>query len=114
MYSILGSQLDLPVTGQEQDIVEGDCIISKQHLVDESGMSFGVRQVTPGTFRSYWEGWEAFTILSGKGTLTDDDGTAHVLEPGALIVVPPDSHGVWRIEETLRKTWVFPAGSVGR
>lgn len=114
MYSISSLDADLPVTGKEQDIIEGDCIISKQHLVDESGMSYGVWQVSPGTFRSYWEGWEAFTVLSGKGTLTDDAGTVHELKPGALIVVPPDSHGVWTVEETLRKTWVFPKDSVGR
>ncbi|MGB4137293.1 MAG: cupin domain-containing protein [Microbacterium sp.] len=114
MYSISGNAVDLAVTGHEQNRLRGECEISQTRLVDESGFSFGVWQVSPGVFTSEWEGWEAFTIIDGEGTLEDGDGVVHDLVPGALIVIPPGSTGTWRITRTLRKTYVFPADSVGR
>lgn len=114
MFSIACNEATLPVTGYEQDRTSGECQISDTRLVDESGLSFGIWQVSPGEFTSHWPGWEAFTILSGKGVLEDGTGTVHELVPGALIVVPPGSTGTWRISETLRKTYVFPVGEGGR
>lgn len=114
MYSTSGRTAQLEVTGVEQDRIDGQCEISQCRLVDESGFSFGLWQVSPGEFRSSWEGWEAFTIIDGEGTLEDGDGVVHNLVPGALIVIPPGSTGTWRVTETLRKTYVFPEGSVGR
>lgn len=114
MYSIDSYSADLPFSGYEQDRLSGECEMSDQRLVDEVGISFGVWQVTPGVFRSHWPSWEAFTILSGKGTLEDDQGQVHELVPGALVVIPPGSTGVWHIEETLRKTYMYAVGGGGR
>ena len=102
MYSIDSFEAELPFSGFEEDRISGECQMSDARLVDEVDISFGVWQVTTGEFRSHWPSWEAFTVLSGKGTLEDGKGVVHQLVPGALIVIPPGSTGTWRIEETLR------------
>lgn len=114
MYSINGNNADLPVTGHEEDRISGDCQVSKVRLLNGFDHCFGVWEVTPGEFRSHWPGFEAFTILSGRGTLEDGDGKVHDLVPGALVVIPPGSIGTWRVTETVRKTYVFPEGGAGR
>lgn len=114
MYSVNSFGAELPFSGYEQDRISGESKMSDTRLVDEVGISFGVWQVTAGDFRSHWPSWEAFTVLSGKGTLEDGDGTIHDLVPGALIVIPPGSTGIWRITETLRKTYMYAVGGGGR
>lgn len=114
MYSISSLEAELPFSGYEEDRLSGECKMSDERLVDEVGISFGVWQVTPGEFRSHWPDWEAFTVLAGRGTLEDGEGTVHELVPGALIVIPPGSTGTWRIDETLRKTYMYAVGGGGR
>ena len=86
----------------------------RANLGEVKGHMLGVWQVSPGVFRSSWDDWEAFTIVSGRGTLTDGSGEEHELVAGALIIIPPGSTGTWHIQETIRKTYVYPTSSVGR
>lgn len=114
MLSVTAGAAELAHTGHEQNIIEGECAISALPLGEVGGHKFGVWQVSPGTFTSRWDDWEAFTIVSGRGVLVDGTGAQHELVPGALIVIPPNSTGTWTITETLRKTFAYPAASVGR
>ena len=114
MLSVTAGAAKLEHAGFEEKIVEGECAISQIDLCEVRGHKLGVWQVSPGIFKSSWEDWEAFTIVSGRGTLTDGAGKEHELVAGALIVIPPGSVGTWDIRETIRKTYVYPAGSVGR
>lgn len=114
MYSIESYAAELPFSGYEEDLISGECAMSDVRLVDEVDISFGVWQVTPGEFRSHWPSWEAFTVLSGKGTIEDGHGKVHQLVPGALVVIPAGSTGTWRIDETLRKTYMYAVGGGGR
>lgn len=114
MISVSALQEELVHKGYEQQLHEGEGATSEFHLTEEGNMKFGIWEVTPGVFDSEWEDWESFTIIDGEGTLTDGNGVAHELRPGALIVIPPHSTGQWNITKTLRKTFVYPAGSVGR
>lgn len=113
MHSIASFEAQLPFSGYEQDRISGESRMSDTRLVDEADISFGIWEVTAGEFRSHWPTWEAFTVLSGRGTLEDGNGVVHALEPGALIVIPAGSTGTWRITETLRKTYMYPEGGGG-
>ncbi|KAJ3548567.1 hypothetical protein NM208_g942 [Fusarium decemcellulare] len=114
MLSVQAGQAEVKHTGFEQNILEGECAISQVGLGEVSDHKFGVWQVSPGVFTSTWEDWEAFTIVSGRGTLVDGSGKEHVLVAGALVLIPPGSTGTWRIDETVRKTYVYPASSIER
>lgn len=114
MLSVTAGEAEVAHSGFEKNILAGECAISQLGLGEVRGHKFGVWQVSPGEFTSTWDDWEAFTIVSGQGVLIDGTGKEHRLVPGALVVVPPGSAGTWRITETLRKTYVYPADSVGR
>lgn len=114
MLSVTAGQANVVHTGFEKKKLSGECAISQIGLGEVGGHKFGVWQVSPGEFMSTWDDWEAFTIVSGRGVLIDGTGKEHSLVPGALIVIPPGSTGRWRISETIRKTYAYPADSVGR
>ena len=114
MLSMTAGEAPVVQTGYEANIVSGECAISQVGLGEVGGHKFGVWQVSPGEFTSTWDDWEAFTIVSGRGVLIDGSGKQHALVPGALIVIPPGTSGTWKISETLRKTYAYPASSVGR
>ena len=114
MLSVIASDIELEHTGFEKEIVGGECSISQAALGEVREHNFGIWQVSPGVFKSIWNDWEAFTIVSGRGTLIDGCGEEHELVAGALIVIPPGSTGTWHIRETIRKTYVYPTSSVGR
>ena len=50
---------------------------------------------------------ETVYIISGKGTITDQDGTKTKLEPGTFHTLPTGWTGRWDIEEKLRKMYVI-------
>lgn len=50
---------------------------------------------------------ETVLILSGKGTITNDDGTKVPLEPGTWHTLPTGWTGRWDVHETLRKLYVI-------
>ena len=52
---------------------------------------------------------EVAQIVKGKGTITDTDGTEHVLVPGAVVTLPKGWSGRWDLTETLRKVYVIVA-----
>ena len=114
MLSITAGEAPVVHTGYEANIVSGECAISQVGLGEVGGHKFGIWQVSPGEFTSTWDDWEAFTIVSGRGVLIDGSDQEHALVPGALIVIPPGTRGTWKISETLRKTYAYPAASVGR
>jgi uncharacterized cupin superfamily protein len=71
------------------------------------GHKTGIWEVTPGVFKSTRPGYdEICQILSGKGTITEEDGSSFEIGPGTLFVTPAGWTGTWTIHETLRKMWV--------
>jgi hypothetical protein len=66
-----------------------------------------VWECTPGP--SYWtlETNEAVHILSGRMTVTPDDGQPQDIGPGDTAVFPRGWQGSWRIHETIRKLYVL-------
>jgi len=57
---------------------------------------------------------EVALILEGRAVMEADDGSAHELRPGAVVVTPNGAKGTWRIDETLTKCFViYEGGAVG-
>ena len=67
----------------------------------------GVWECTPGP--SHWtlETNEAVYILSGRMTVTPDDGRPQDIGPGDTAVFPRGWRGSWQIHETIRKLYVL-------
>jgi uncharacterized cupin superfamily protein len=71
------------------------------------GLKTGIREVTPGTFKSTRPGYhEICQILSRTATIAEPDGSSFDIGPGSLFVTPAGWEGNWTIHETLRKKWV--------
>lgn len=68
----------------------------------------GVWECEPGTFTAVREGTtEVCQILSGRATITGDDGIAADVGPGSTVVLPDGWRGTWEVHETVRKTYVM-------
>ncbi len=68
----------------------------------------GVWECDPGEFTTVRDGFhEVCQILTGTGTLITEDGEKTELGPGSTIVIPDGWRGTWRIEQTMRKTFVM-------
>jgi uncharacterized cupin superfamily protein len=71
------------------------------------GVEAGIWEATPGRFTAEREGYhEVCQILSGRATVTADDGDPVEIGPGDTLVTPAGWTGVWEVHETLRKTYV--------
>jgi uncharacterized cupin superfamily protein len=72
----------------------------------------GVWECDPGTFTAVRDGMaEVCQILSGRATITGEDGTVAEVGPGSTLVLPDGWRGTWQVHETVRKTYVM-AGTV--
>lgn len=71
----------------------------------------GVWECTPGRFPGTMEGVnEMMHLLSGRATITDEDGTEHELGPGTMFVLLDGWRGEWQVHETLRKVYsIWPS-----
>ena len=66
----------------------------------------GVWECTPGAFPGTKEGIsEMMHLLSGRATITDEDGTVHELSAGSLFIVMDGWRGEWQVHETVRKVY---------
>lgn len=116
MISIDTLEAKLDVDTRNRGSISGDVVRSAVTTGEIGNVRVGVWEVTPGTFEGHWDGddWEVFTVTSGSGTFTTDEGVVHDLKPGALFMMAPGTHGIWDVRETLRKTFVFPTQSINR
>ncbi len=92
-----------------REALEGTPVESGHKLYDEDGTTvMGLWECTPGRFMVSKRGKHSMMyIISGRGTVTEADGTVHVLEPGAALMEPDGWVGEWHITETIRKFYVF-------
>ena len=86
----------------------GDPQVSLHTIFNQGSIHVGVWECTPG-------GWaiedrsdtETASIVSGRGVITDADGSTRALVPGAIVTLPVGWSGRWDISETLRKIFVI-------
>jgi uncharacterized protein len=68
----------------------------------------GVWECTPGRFPGTKEGIsEMMHFLSGRATITDEDGTAHELGAGTMFILLDGWRGQWEVHETVRKVYAI-------
>ncbi|MQY08005.1 cupin domain-containing protein [Actinomadura macrotermitis] len=73
-------------------------------LYEDEHVERGVWEITPGTVTDV-EADEMFTVLSGRATVEVAGGPVLELGPGSLGVLREGAQTVWRVHETLRKTY---------
>ena len=72
------------------------------------GLEAGVWEANPGVFTATREGYhEVCQILSGRATITEENGTTLELAAGDLFVPPAGWRGTWSVHETMRKVFVI-------
>lgn len=72
----------------------------------EGASRFGVWECSPGVWRRQVVQAEMCMILSGRALFEPDEGEPVSIEAGGAYYFPANSVGVWRIVETVRKTFV--------
>ncbi len=104
---------DLPETISMEPIIEGVEFATERVLLDSVDGFFAVWECGPGVYPRVKDRRGSFMyILSGAGTITDQDGTTHVLTPDSVLLLPFGWVGTWNITETIRKVYLHstPAG----
>lgn len=100
----------LDPAGVRQGADSGNPEMAVREISSNNGIEVGVWECRPG-------GWamtnrpntEICSIVSGKGVITDADGTKRPLEAGTILTLPKGWSGRWDILETLRKVYVIVA-----
>ncbi len=67
----------------------------------------GIWECTPGVWRRQITDQEFCHFIAGRGSFTPDGGEAIHFKAGDAFLLPANSFGVWKIEETARKTYVL-------
>ncbi|MCP5152202.1 MAG: DUF861 domain-containing protein [Ectothiorhodospiraceae bacterium] len=107
--SVVGAtDMALTPAGRRAGADRGDPQVSARSLHDDGETKVGVWECTPG-------GWpivdradtEVATILSGRATITDADGSTRVIGAGSVLTLPKGWSGRWDVTETLRKVYVI-------
>ncbi len=74
--------------------------------IDTKGdMEVGVWEHSVGTSTDI-EVEEVFVVITGRGTVTCDQGGEITLEPGMIGILPSGAKTVWTLTEPLRKVWI--------
>ena len=102
------ANMELTPSGRRAGADRGDPQTSIREIATDGPSSIGVWECTPG-------GWpvtnrkdtEFCVIVSGKGVITDADGSTRPLGPGSVLTLPKGWTGRWEITETLRKVYVI-------
>ncbi|MGN6130203.1 MAG: cupin domain-containing protein [Nocardioidaceae bacterium] len=88
-------------------VVEGQPTAAVRTLDEVAGAEVGLWEMTPGVARDV-EADEVFVVLSGRGTVTFEDGERVELAPGVVVRLHAGDPTQWAVTETLRKVYVGP------
>src|SRR5436853_320280 len=100
--------LELDSGGPRRNPIEGSPVEALASLYTGDNVRTGIWEVTPGAFPVERNGQTSIMyIIQGAGVLRDDDGTEHVIEPGAVLIEPDNYRGEWHVTETVRKFYVM-------
>jgi uncharacterized cupin superfamily protein len=65
-----------------------------------------VWECEPGTFTAHRDGFdETAIIVTGRATVTGDDGVVVEVGPGSILATPNQWKGTWVVHETVRKIY---------
>jgi uncharacterized cupin superfamily protein len=104
------TRVRLEEIGPKPGATAGNPVESALEISDDGRVSTGIWECTPGEFPSEKRGIGEFMVfLSGEGTITDEDGTAHEIGAGVAMWFPDGWRGTWLIRETIRKAYTIIA-----
>ena len=95
---------------ETEDVIEGSPVeTGHNYFLDETNrLSAGVWECTPYTARfEAYPADEFCHILSGRVTITDDDGRAETFVAGDCFMIPKGLKCTWHMPETTRKYYVI-------
>ena len=109
--SIAGAaSMALDPAGVRAGFDQGNPQTSHREISRNGPVTVGVWECTPGGWPIVNRGdTEVCSIVSGRGTISDADGTKRLLTPGAVVTLPKGWSGRWDIAESLRKVYVLVA-----
>ncbi|MFO1090448.1 MAG: cupin domain-containing protein [Hyphomicrobiales bacterium] len=67
----------------------------------------GVWECTPGKFRRTIPNAEFAHFVKGRCVFHPDGGAPVEIKAGDSVYMPANTHGVWEVFETVRKTWIL-------
>ena len=91
-------------------VVDGNPRMETQilHENQEKTMISGIWKATVGTYHATYSAYEFVHMISGKITITPDDGTPSIVVTGGdSFVVESNFKGTWKIEEDVTKHFDF-------
>lgn len=83
------------------DVLAGDAA----SLTELGGAEIGTWEMAPGTDHDT-EVDEVFVVLTGRGTVTFEDGEVVELRPGVAVRLRAGERTTWVVTDTLRKVYV--------
>ncbi len=99
----------LPLSRRElppEQTVKGDARVGAVELGTLNECSIGVWEITPSVSTDV-EADEFFVVLSGRATVSFEDGTPDMhLQPGCIARLKAGSRSTWTVTETLRKVYI--------
>jgi uncharacterized cupin superfamily protein len=97
----------LPDEISMEPVTEGVPFAYEKKVFDGPEGLYAVWACGPGVFPRVKDKRGSFMyILSGAATMVDQDGTAHELTAGSVLVLPFGYAGTWHIREPIRKVYL--------
>ena len=88
-----------------EEVLDGSPTTAVHSLASVGGAEVGIWEMTRGTVRDT-EVDEVFVVVTGRGTVTFQDGEAVELSPGVAVRLTAGERTRWTVTETVRKVWV--------
>jgi len=89
----------------DEDVVVGLPTAAVHPLAELGEVEVGVWEMSAGTATDT-EADEVFVVLSGRGEVSFEDGSAIALAPGVAVRLTAGERTTWRVDEPLRKVYV--------
>ena len=79
-----------------------------QIIPGKESVDTGIWECSPGRFRRAVSDAEVMHFVKGRCTFIPDGGAPPIrIAAGDTLFMPPNTYGVWEIDETVRKTYVL-------
>lgn len=85
-------------------VLAGEPRMFSKVLHEDGTVQHGIWEITPGTVTDV-EADEIFTVLTGRATITVEDGPTLEVGPGDVGVFTEGARTTWTVHETLRKVY---------
>ncbi|WP_026415253.1 cupin domain-containing protein [Actinomadura oligospora] len=85
-------------------VLAGEPRMFSKVLHEDGTVQRGIWEITPGTVTDV-EADEIFTVLTGRATITVEDGPTLEVGPGDVGVFTEGARTTWTVHETLRKVY---------